>query len=255
MTGTHGRQGRPGAADRRRVPGVLAGPALALVLALAGCTGAGGEDGEATGSAPPPSAAERLEQAREVLLEAGAVSLTLQGEDLPEDGSSYIISAGGAGSMEPPAFEGTITARISGIQADVPTIAVDGDLWVQLPYVSSYVNTDPADLGVPDPAALFHPETGLVGLLPQTQDPQFGDRVRAGAETVQQVTGTLPGEAVTALLYAGDAEADFDVVYGLLEEDWEVRSVSISGPFYPPETSTYLLTLADYGAPVTVTAP
>src|SRR5690606_29408414 len=125
----------------------------------------------------------------------------------------------------------------------------------KLPFAPAHVRTDPADLGVPDPATLFDPETGLVGLLPQTQDPQFGERARAGAETVQQVTGTLPGAAVTDLLHVGDAESAFDVTYGLGEDSGQVRTVDITGLFYPPATSTYAVTLDSYGAPVTVTQP
>ncbi|WP_298888428.1 LppX_LprAFG lipoprotein [uncultured Serinicoccus sp.] len=228
--------------------------ALALALGLAGCSD--DADETATSSAPPPpTAADRLAQAHDVLVDAGSVGLTLTGTDLPEDETSYIISAEGAGTMDPPAFDGTITAVIAGVQADIPTVALDGELWVKLPYVPAHVNTDPAELGVPDPATLFDPEDGLVGLLGATQGPEFGERSRAGAEVVQQVVGTLPGETVTDLLYVGDAESEFDVTYGLVEEDWQVRSVEITGPFYPPATSTYTVTLDAYGEPVTVTQP
>ena len=34
-----------------------------------------------------------------------------------------------------------------------------------------------------------------------------------------------------------------------------MRAVEITGPFYPPATSTYTVTLDSYGAPVTVTRP
>ena len=226
----------------------------ALALVLAGCTDDEGD--AATSSAPPPPTAEdRLAQAHDVLVDAGSVSLALAGTDLPEDETSYIISAEGAGTMEPPAFDGTITAVVAGVQADIPTVALDGQLFVKLPYVPAHVNTDPEELGVPDPATLFDRESGLVSLLKQTDDPQFGERSRAGAEVVQQVVGTLPGEIVTDLLYAGDAESSFDVTYGLVEESWQVRSVEITGPFYPPTTSTYTVTLDQYGEPVTVTEP
>ncbi|MFK5688568.1 LppX_LprAFG lipoprotein [Ornithinimicrobium sp. LYQ92] len=234
-------------------PRVVTGAAV-LALVLAGCSG-DDDDAAQTSEAPAPTAADRLAQAHDVLVDAGTVHLTMTGTDLPEDEDSFIISAEGSGTMEPPAFDGTITATVAGVQADIPTVALDGDLWVKLPYVPSHVNTDPDDLGVPDPATLFDPEAGLVGLLPMTDDPELGERSRAGAEVVQQVTGTLPGQAVTDLLYAGDAEADFDVTYGLVEDTWEVRSVELTGPFYPPTTSTYTLTLDAYGEPVTVTQP
>lgn len=233
----------------------LAVLALASALALTACSDDEGDDATTSSAPPPPTAKDRLEQAHDVLVEAGSVHLEMSGSQLPEDENSYIISAVGDGTMEPPAFAGTITAKVAGIQADVPTVALDGELWVKLPYVPTHVKTDPADLNVPDPATLFDTEDGLVGLLPQTEDPQFGERARAGSEIVQEVTGTLPGEAVTALLYVGDAQSPFEVVYGLVEESWEVRTVTITGPFYPPASSTYALTLDRYGVPVTVTRP
>ena len=60
---------------------------------------------------------------------------------------------------------------------------------------------------------------------------------------------------VDGALLVGDAASPFDVTYGLVEESWELRTVDITGPFYPPATSTYSLTLDAYGAPVTVTVP
>ncbi len=234
---------------RRSVVALVLGAAVLLTA----CD-EGGEQDEAPTTAAP-TAADRLEQARGVLVDAGTVHLTLTGTGLPDDEKTYVISAVGDGTMDPAAFTGTITAKLAGIQADVPTVALGGDLWVKLPFAPRYVRTDPADLGVPDPATLFDPESGLVGLLPRTQDPQFGERARAGAETVQQITGTLPGDAVTELLHAGDAASPFDVTYGLVEPTWQVRTVEITGPFYPPATSTYTVTLDTYGAPVTVTKP
>lgn len=225
---------------------------LSGALLLGGCSSGGEDDASGTSA---PSAADRLAQAHAVLLDAGSVHLALAGADLPEDVKNYVISADGSGTMDPPAFTGTITARVAGIQADVPTVAVDGDLWVKLPYTPAFVRTDPDVLNVPDPATLLDPESGLVGLLPQTLEPAFGGKSRVGAEVVQEITGSLPGEAVTQLLRVGDNASDFDVTYGLVETSWEVRTVAITGPFYPPATSTYTLTFDDYGVPVTVTKP
>ena len=240
---------------RRSAPHTRPLVVLALVAATLTACSDEPDETDATSAPPPPTAADRLAQAHDVLVEAGSLHLELVGTDLPEDQSTFIINASGDGTMDPPAFDGTITAKISGIQADVPTVAVDGDLYVKLPFAPRHVRTDPADLGVPDPATLFDREGGLVSLLEDTEDPEFGDQRREGSEVVQEVVGTLPGQVVRDLLQAGDPEADFDVSDGLIEEDWPVRTVVITGPFYPPATSTYSLTLDSYGAPVTVTAP
>src|SRR5690606_21527541 len=120
--------GDPMATATRRTAALLA----ASVLALTACSGGDPETEQETSDAP--SAADRLEQARTVLTDAGSVALTLTGSDLPDDVSSLVIAAEGSGTMEPAAFEGTITAKVQGIQADVPTVAVEDQLYVKLPF-------------------------------------------------------------------------------------------------------------------------
>lgn len=234
---------------RASLPLVLA---AATALTLAACSGDDEPEGDEE-TTTEATAADRLEQAHTVLAEAGSVHLVLEGVDLPD--SAIILKAEGAGTMEPPAFDGTISAKVSGIQADVPTIAVDDTLYVKLPFAPDFISTTPEDLGVPDPARLFDVDTGLAGLLTQTEGAAFGEQTRVGADVTQQITGTLPGQAVVDLLYVGDEEADFDVEYGLIEDDWQVRTVTITGPFYPPDDATYTVTIDQYGEPVTVTAP
>lgn len=225
---------------------------LAGALALTACSGDEEPDGDAE-TTTEATAADRLEQAHTVLAQAGSVHLVLEGVDLPD--SAIILKAEGSGTMDPPAFDGNISAKVSGIQADVPTIAVDDQLFVKLPFAPDFISTSPEDLGVPDPARLFDAEDGLAGLLTLTEGAEFGEQTRVGAEVTQQVTGTVPGQAVVDLLYVGDESQDFQVEYGLIEDDWEVRTVTITGPFYPPDEATYQVTIDQYGEPVTVTAP
>jgi lipoprotein LprG len=224
----------------------------ALVLGASACSDSSQESEQ---TQDEPTAQDRLDEAHTVLGEAGSVSLLLEGSDLPEEESAYVITADGAGTTDPPAFDGTITAKLSGVQADVPTIAVDDELYVKLPFSPGFISTDPDELGVPDPARLFDSEVGVASLLQQTQAAEFGEQRRAGQEVVQQVNGRLKGEHIVDLLNVGARDSEFDVVYGLVEDDWQVRTVRLTGEFYPPATSTYTLTLDDYGDPVTVTAP
>ncbi|QDO90073.1 LppX_LprAFG lipoprotein [Ornithinimicrobium ciconiae] len=233
-----------------------AGLPLALVVAtaltLTACSDGDEPDTDAA-TTTEPTASDRLEQAHATLVEAGSVRLVLEGIDLPD--SAIILKASGSGTMEPAAFDGTITAKVAGVQADVPTIAVDDTLYVKLPFSPGFISTTPEDLKVPDPARLFDVDDGLAGLLTLTEGAEFGEQTRVGADVTQQITGTLPGQSVVDLLYVGDADQDFDVAYGLIEDSWEVRTVTITGPFYPPDDATYEVTIDQYGEPVTVTAP
>jgi len=229
----------------------------AIVTALTGAAACSGDEPEQDPQATTsePTAQDRLDEANTVLSEAGSVSLLLQGSDLPESETAYVIKADGSGTTTPPAFDGTITAKIAGVQADVPTVAVDDELYVKLPFSPVFTSVTPESLGVPDPARLFSNDVGVVSLLGKTEGATFGDQSRVGSDVVQQISGQLSGDLIRDLLNVGAEDAQFDVTYGLIEGDWEVRTVSLTGEFYPPTTSTYLLTLDDYGVPVTVTAP
>lgn len=233
---------------RGRLPVAL----VAAALTLTACSGDEEPEGDEE-TTTEATAADRLEEAHTVLAEAGSVHLVLEGVDLPD--SAIILKAEGSGTMEPPAFDGTITAKVSGIQADVPTIAVDDTLYVKLPFSPDFISTTPEDLNVPDPARLFDVDNGLAGLLTLTEGAEFGEQTRVGADVTQQITGTVPGQAVVDLLYVGDESQDFQVEYGLIEDEWEVRTVTITGPFYAPDDATYQVTIDQYGEPVTVTAP
>lgn len=225
----------------------------AFLVALAGCSD--DDTSSPQESSAAPTAQDRLDTAYEVLREAGSVHLLMEGTDLPEDEPGYVIKAEGDGTLEPPAFEGVITGKISGVQADVPAIATGGELYLQLPFTSSYATVDPEAFGVPDPAVLFSTETGLVSLLQDTQDAEFGEETRVDRDVVQQINGTITGDQVADLLTVGDRDADFEVSFGLIQDSWELRTITVTGPFYPPAESTYTVTLDEYGVPVTITAP
>lgn len=226
----------------------FAGLAVGALL-ITGCNEGGGD----VGVAERATATEILEQARDSLFEAGTVRLELSSEGLPDDGS-VLLAGSGVGQLDAPAFEGEVTARMMGLQADVPVVAVDGDLHVQLPYTSRYVTRTPDELGVPDPATLFDPERGVVTLLTQTDNAEFGDQTRARDEVLQQVTGTVPEDAVTTIFRVGEGE--FEVTYGILDDETpELRTVTLTGEFYPPQVSSYTLNLSDYGLDVDISAP
>ncbi|MBW8172209.1 LppX_LprAFG lipoprotein [Ornithinimicrobium sp. Arc0846-15] len=226
----------------------------ALLVGLGACSSEEDpETSEATSAAP--TAQDRLDTAYDVLSEAGSVHLLMEGTNLPEEASAYVIKAEGSGTTEPPAFDGTITGKISGVQADVPAIAVDGELYLKLPFTPAFASVNPETFGVPDPAVLFSADAGLPSLLQDTDSAEFGGQSRVGRDVVQEVNGTISGDQVADLLTIGDRDAEFDVAYGLIEDSWELRTVTVTGPFYPPVESTYTVTLDEYGVPVTVTAP
>ena len=233
-----------------RITGKLVAAAAAALcaLSLASCS----SDPEGT-SPTELTAAQQLAAAKAKVDAAPSVHLKLDSANVP-DGSSGVVSADGWGK-HPPAFKGTFKVALQGIQADAEITSLDGEVYAKLPLIPGTNKIDPATFGLPDPAVLFAPDKGLTTLLTATTSPVVGDKVRKGSEVLTTVSGKLPGSAVADLFLIGDRNGTFDASYALTDSQ-ELRQVTLTGPFFGPgTTSTYTLTLDQYGKPVTITKP
>jgi lipoprotein LprG len=235
-----------------RITGKLVAAALSALcaLSLASCSG----DQQGSSSAQTQlSPAQRLAAAKAKVDAASSVHLKLDSSNVPT-GASGVVSADGWGK-HPPAFKGTFKLVLNGIQADAELTSVDGEVYAKLPLIPGTHKIDPKTFGLPDPAVLFAPDKGLSTLLTATTSPVAGKQVRTGSEVLTTINGTLPGSAVADLFLIGDRNGTFDVTYGLTDAQ-ELRQVTLTGPFFGPGTSsTYTLTLDQYGQPVTITKP
>jgi lipoprotein LprG len=219
----------------------------AAVLALSGCADSGdsGEDG--------PDPAERLTNAKSLIDEAASIDFTISTDELPSDVPG-LLEAEGTGTSEP-AFDGT--ARVSaagGVDADV--ISVDGEVYVKTGFTPVFVELDPAELGAPDPAAFFDPDSGVSSLLVATEELEEGEAVRDGEDVLSTITGTLSGDRLKALLPTADEAGTFDVTYRLTEEEDILRGALITGPFYAgSDDVAYDISLELSTESVKITAP
>jgi lipoprotein LprG len=220
---------------------------LALGLGLTGCSG-----GEAAGDVGSPE--EVMELAKTTLDETSGVRITLEADQVPE-GVTSIAGASGVG-LHPPAFEGTLTAVIAGNEFDVPVVAVDGDVYAQIPLTPGWSDVDPGDYGAPDPGGLMSTDQGLSSLLTASTGVEEGESVRGGAdndEVLTEYTGTVPGDVVSNVIPS--ASGDFDALYTVTAEG-QLRTAELTGVFYPgTEPMTYTLTFDDYGVEQDITAP
>ena len=218
-----------------------------LALPVAGCTDDGGPD------EPVGDVQDRLDAAKATLDDAASISIDLSTDALP-DGTTGLLSATGVGTHDP-AFDGDVTVAVAGAEQDAEVVAVDGEVQAKLGFTPDYIPVDPASLGAPDPANFFSRETGVSNFLASTVDPVEGEQTRDGEEVLTQVTGSLPGDVVKDVVPTADANAEFDVIYDLSDDD-VLRSATITGPFYPGgEDVTYDLTAEASDEAVTITAP
>lgn len=218
-----------------------------LALALAGCSGEGGQD-----SGPTP--AETLASAKETLDQTPGVRIALSTEDLPR-GVDGVVAAEGVGTHAP-AFDGSITVAFGGAIFDVPVISVGDTVWAKVPLTIGWSDIDPGDYGAPDPARLMSTETGFSSLLTVADELVEGESVRGGEdndEVLTEYTGTVTGEAMANIIPS--ATGSFDVAYTVTETD-ELREMTMTGVFYPDSTSmTYTVGFSDYGTEQDIVAP
>jgi lipoprotein LprG len=238
---------------RARTSGRLAVAVSAVLLAVPTLTACSGDESEAAAEKKAPE--EVLAEASVKLTETSGVDLTLSTEALPE-GVSGIARAAGT-ITNAPAFDGSISVVFAGQTAEVPVVAVGGDVFAQLPFTDgAWQKVNPKEYGAPDPADLIGAD-GFPGLLTLTESPEAGESVRGGAgnsEILTTYSGTLPGDAMDAVIpsSAGDS---FDVEWQV-NDDGELRTATMTGVFYPhTDAITYTVEFADYGTEKDITKP
>ena len=218
----------------------------AATVALTGCGGGG--------NAVTLTPDKAIALAKSTLDKTPGVQVRLEGKDLP--GGNVLISADGT-LTRAPAFEGTIGVKVLGATAQVPVVAVGGKVYAKLPLTISWQTIDPADYGVPDPASLIDPETGISHLLTATTGLKSKGSERGGKgnkEVLTTYTGSLSGAAVASII--SSASGAFAVSY-TVDAEHRLEQAEITGRFYGAgeRASTYVVTLDDYGTSKTITKP
>lgn len=241
----------------------LATGVLTGFLALSGLTACSGGDESPTQNKEidadddgTTSPAEVMAAAKAILDETSGVTVTLETADDP--GTDYLSAASGTIVAEPPAFEGSVSGRVSGFEASgIAVISVDGTLWVDVPIAGWTDQYQPEDLCAPDPALLIDPDTGVGNVLTASEDLEEGESERGGADNklvLTPFTGTAPGDAIRAILPCAEDDS-YDVTYRV-DPDGRVYSVEMTGRFFPgAEPMTYQIEVTDYDVTKDITAP
>jgi hypothetical protein len=225
-------------------------PLLALaLLAVPALTACSGDDATET-----ESAADLLAHAKHTLDETDSLHFVLDSEGAPETGTALV---GGEGDIARPAsFDGTLTVRAMGATLDLAVVSVDGTVYAQLPFSSSFTVVDPAQFGFGDPGALIDPETGISQLLSAAESAELGEERRVDGEVVQEVTAELPGDLVEQILTSADPTRPVQARFSIAEESGELLRAELTGPFFTADDdATFTLELSDFGADVEITAP
>jgi hypothetical protein len=243
----------PSAGGRDRLSLVLGlRPVVAVVAAVAVSAILSACSDAPAAEAPTP--AERLAEAKGVLDASPSVSVELTGADLPTAGTVLVSGTGVA--AHPSSFEGELRIAQSGLAATVPLVSVDGTVWAQLPFTTTYAEVDPSSFGVGDPGRLIDVEAGVSGLLTTDLDPDDLGEVRVGGDVLEEYGAELPGSVVGSLLTIADPAATVTARFALDPGTAELRRAVLTGPFYDGGgDQTYTLLLDDYGVESDIRAP
>jgi hypothetical protein len=221
---------------------------LALAL-LAGplLTGCGGDSSS-------ESAPDLLAHAKRTLDAADSAHFVLDSEGAPDTGT---VLTGGEGDIaRPSSFDGTLKVNALGSALDLKVVSVDGTVYAQLPFTTSYSVVDPAQFGFGDPGALLDPDTGISQLFTEATNAELGEESRVDGEVVREVTAELPGDLVKELLASADPSQPVEARFSIAGETGELRRAELTGPFFTAEDdATYTLELSEFGADVEITAP
>ena len=223
-------------------------PLLALVV-LAGTMLAG-----CGGDSSSESAPDLLAKAKSTLDAADTAHFVLESSGAPDTGT---VLVGGEGDIARPAsFDGTLKVHALGSALDLKVISVDGTVYAQLPFTSSYSVVDPAQFGFGAPGALLDPDTGISQLLAKAESAKLGDEKRVGGEVVREVTAQIPGDLVEQSLTSADPSQPVQARFSIATDSGELRRAELTGPFYAAgEDATFTVLLRDFDADVHITAP
>lgn len=227
--------------------------ALVVLLALTGCTDNKKSGGSAT---PADDPAALLSAAKQTLDQTTSVHLVLTGRDIPN--GAVALTKGDGVATHAPAFKGKLGVVSGGSPIEADVTAVGGKVYVKPSFSPSYLQFSPkqlADLGAPDPAVFLDPAKGVPSLLTALKNPAIKGDSRQGSAVVTEVTGTLPGSALTGIFPKAPKDKDFQASFKIDKSSKQLLAATVSGPFYTSATTAYDLTLDKYGEPVTITAP
>jgi hypothetical protein len=220
---------------------------ISLLVVAAVLTGCGGGE-------PEESADDLLSRAKTTLDDAESAHFVLTSENAPTTGTLLV---GGEGDIaRPSSFEGTLNVLALGSTVDLEVVSVDGTVYAQLPFTSSFSVVDPAEFGIGDPGALLDPETGISQLLGEAENAELGEERRVDGEVVREVSAELPGDLVEQILTSEDPSTPVQALFSIASESGELRRAELTGPFFSADDdATYILELSDFGADVEISAP
>lgn len=206
-------------------------------------------------STPPPSPSSLLHDAKASIDAASSLHFVLTSNNV--SGIGPLLTGGTGDAHRPDGFSGVLYVVIAGFPVNVDVVSVDGSFYAKTALSNgAYDKTDPSTYGFGDPAKLLDPGSGLSSLLTVCSSAKNAASDKLNGEDLDEVTCSMPGTQVAALLTSADASKPVAATIGVDASNHQLRRVTLVGPFFSAtQDSTFTVVLSDYGENVTVTPP
>lgn len=223
----------------------IAGRALAVAGLSAALLGCGN---------PPPDPAQLLRDAKQSIDGAPSLHFTLSSQNVT--GAGPLITGGQGVAKRPDGFDGSLNVVASGFTVSVDVVSTGGSFYARTPLDTAFNKTDPTKYGFGDPGKLLDPTNGLSSLLPVCSSPANRDPDRLNGEQLDELSCSMPGDRVAALLTSADPSKPVQATIGLDASSHQLRRVVLVGPFFDKtHPSTFTVVLDSYGTNVSITPP
>ena len=195
-----------------------------------------------------------LAQAKESIDSAQAAHFTLTSSNVSGSGTEVL---GGSGDIKRPnSFRGAMDVSAAGFAVSVEIVSTGGTFYARDPLTGRFGVTNPESYGFGDPAKLLDPRTGLSSLALDCTHAALQADDRYNGEQLHEVSCTLPGAPVAALLTSADPSKPVAATIGVSASSGQLRRVVLTGPFFSAtQSSTFTLIVDNYDENVSITPP
>jgi hypothetical protein len=205
-------------------------------------------------SAPKVAASVLLQRAKATADAASAVHFTIVGSNVAPNGIN-LTSGRGDLVRQPSSIQGTFSVTDDGFTLSASIVSVGSVFEAKLPLHAGYEKTDPASLGLTNPATLLDPNTGLTNLLAIAENPMAGPTERVNGELLDTVRYQVPGRSIPVIPDLNPSQP-VQMTVGIDPSNYQLRTVTMVGPFTSATSdTTYVVTLTHYNEHVTITLP
>jgi hypothetical protein len=219
---------------------------LVAVLLAAACSG----------SSPAPNPASELRQSAAAMGSVKTVAADVKfGGGLVFQG--FTLDSASSKIKLPSASDTIIKVKQQDFLIDLEVISVDGHVYFKAPF-SKYQEISATEAAaLPDLAALFDPVKGLPGVMAAGQSPHADGSEKVGGTDCDRITTSYSADQVAQVLGGGlKPSGDIAATLWVGSSDHLLRRVKLSGPLVTTSSSASAeVTLHDFNAPVTITAP